>query len=482
LRRKDKDGIAKLCTAGCAKVTHFQHMQRICHVEHCLQCRETGIDRALCVSRHWRAGLRVLEALKRRYTGAEIFPCRLFILNTPSPTPDNSPCRIALVTPMLPVPHDPSSGRYIYEIALALSKVAQVKVFLEKLRYPRLPGIRPKTYFYGELDAHYTLEGIDVQALSYPGVPGLTRAINGRMAARVLLPQVRTFRPDIVLAYWVYPDGDAAVRVASALQVPCVVGALGSDIHVRSGVSNLLTRRVIARCQALLTVSEAMRQYTIKQFGGDPQRIHTIINGFNTAVFKPLAQSQARQALNLAHDEQLIVFVGRLVKEKGLAELLQAFNALAAEQPKLRLAVLGDGQMRTEFAAMVAASPHGQAVRILGAVSHAQVAQWIAASDLLTLPSWSEGYPNVVVEALACGRPVVATDVGGIPEIVDDSCGMLVPIKDAQALQQALAKTLAKPWDHDAIAARMRRTWDDVATDTLAICNTEITQFKQHRL
>jgi teichuronic acid biosynthesis glycosyltransferase TuaC len=410
----------------------------------------------------------------QRYTILRIFS-QLSDLNTLLSTPQQ--CRIALVTPMLPVPHDPSSGRYIYEIALALSKIAQVKVFLQKLRYPRLPGMRPKTYFYGELDNAYTLEGIDVKALSYPAVPGLTRAINGRMAARSLLPHVRDFRPDIILAYWVYPDGDAAVRVARALHVPCVVGALGSDIHVRSGVSDMLTRDVIAQCQALLTVSEAMRQYSITQFGGDPQRIHTIINGFNTAIFKPLQQTQARQALQLAQDEQLILFVGRLVREKGLVELLNAFSALAADNPKLRMAILGDGHMRAEFSNLVAASPHGQAVQVLGAVSHAQVAQWIAAADLLTLPSWSEGYPNVVVEALACGRPVVATQVGGIPEIVDDSCGMLVPVKDTTALQQALANTLARTWNHNAIAQRMQRTWDDVAAETLAVCRSEIAKF-----
>jgi teichuronic acid biosynthesis glycosyltransferase TuaC len=388
------------------------------------------------------------------------------------------PLNIALITPLLPVPHDPSSGRYIYEIALALSKHARVKVFLEKLRYPRLPGLRPKSYLYGELDRGYSIEGLDVQALSFSAIPGLTRAINGWSASRALLPHVQRFAPDVVLAYWVYPDGEAGLRVARHLRVPCVVGALGSDIHVRSGISERLTRRVIAQCDALIAVSETMRRYAIERFGAVPQRVHTITNGFNTSVFKVVPKSEARQELSVAADAKLIVFVGRLVREKGLVELLQAFEQLAQQDPQLRLAILGDGQMKAQLQEMIAASKHAAAISALGAVLHAQVARWIAAADLLTLPSWSEGYPNVVVEALACGRPVVATSVGGIPEIVDETSGILFPAKDAQALQDALQAALARPWDSAAIAARMRRTWDDVAQETLAICK-QLTAQKQ---
>ena len=89
---------------------------------------------------------------------------------------------------------------------------------------------------------------------------------------------------------------------------------------------------------------------------------------------------------------------------------------------------------------------------------------------MLTLPSWSEGYPNVVVEAIACGRPVVATTVGGTAEIVDADSGLLVPPKEATALEAALREALSREWNHAAMAARLRRSWDDVAVDTLAVC------------
>jgi len=118
----------------------------------------------------------------------------------------------------------------------------------------------------------------------------------------------------------------------------------------------------------------------------------------------------------------------------------------------------------------VASTGLTERVHLPGGQAPEQVAEWINAADVLTLPSWSEGYPNVVVEGVACGRPVVATDVGGTREILHADNGILVPPKNAEALATALRQALDQPWDRPAIAAAMSRTWDDVAVETLAVC------------
>ena len=97
------------------------------------------------------------------------------------------------------------------------------------------------------------------------------------------------------------------------------------------------------------------------------------------------------------------------------------------------------------------------------------VAIWMAAADLVTLPSYMEGCPNVVLEALASGRPVVATNVGGIPEIMSDECGCLVPPRDPVELTRALASVLDKTWDAETISAYRRRGWEAVASELLEI-------------
>lgn len=384
--------------------------------------------------------------------------------------------RIALVTPMLPVPHDQTRGRYIHETARSLSKLAEVKVFFQQSRYPKLPFIAPRSFIEGAVGADYQVDGIEVEAFTYPVFPIISRAINSRVSSRLLTPRMEAFKPDLVLAYWVYPDGHGALLSAQALGVPCVVGALGSDIHVRAGLNNTMTRRTIKGVDALLTVSEAMRQTAITDFGAQPGKVHTIVNGFNTSVFYPRPQAAMREKLGIGADEQLVIYVGRFVEAKGMRELITAFQRLGQANPRLSLALVGDGVMKDELLALIKSAGLEKRVYFPGGLSPEQVAEWISASDVLTLPSWSEGYPNVVVESVACGRPVVATDVGGTREILRDGNGVLVPPRDVDALCRGLQEALSKSWDHDGIAAAMRRTWDDVAVETLAVCEQVLQQ------
>lgn len=405
----------------------------------------------------------------------------------PSPTPIAAPVRqtrhedaiapmrrIALVTPILPVPHDRTRGRYIHETARALSRLATVRVFFPQVRYPqwpaRLSAMLPRSFIHGQVDGDYRLDGIDLESYTYPGLPGLSRATNGLVGARALVPRLRAFAPDLVLAYWVYPDGYAALRAARRLGVPCIVGARGSDIHVRSGINALMTRRTLAGADGVLTVSEAMRTTAIDRYGAPAEKVRTIVNGIDTGVFHPRDRAAMRARLGVPADARLVTYVGRFVESKGLLELFAAFAGIAGRDPAARLALVGDGVMRDQLPALL--QDHGLAsrVHVPGGLEPDAVGDWIGASDVLTLPSWSEGYPNVLVEAIACGCPVVATDVGGAREIVDETSGILVPARDVDALQRALASALARPWDHAAMAVSMRRGWHDVALDTLRAC------------
>ena len=383
--------------------------------------------------------------------------------------------KIALLTPILPVPFDVTRGRFIYEQARALSRIAHVRVFLQTASYPRLPWLRPRSYADGRVEsAQAQWEGLDVEAYSYPALPVITRRINGRVGASLLRPRLRRFDPDVVIAYWAYPEGLSGVRAAHALGKPCVIGVLGTDVLVRAGSLEALTRTALNEADAVASVSEDLRRVVTTRYGVAPDKVHTIVNGYNTSVFRPQAREACRAALGLRDEARLMVFVGRLIEAKGLRELLQAFDALATGHPNLELAIVGDGVMRETLHELARRSPAARRIHLPGGVAPEGVATWIGAGDLLTLPSWSEGYPNVVVEALACGRPVVASDVGGMREIVHAGNGLLVPARDAHALAQALERALSTAWDHDAIAAAMRRTWDDVARETLLLCESLI--------
>jgi teichuronic acid biosynthesis glycosyltransferase TuaC len=204
-------------------------------------------------------------------------------------------------------------------------------------------------------------------------------------------------------------------------------------------------------------------------YGADPRRVRVIANGCDAGIFRPQSRGAVRAALGIEPDARLVVYVGRLVAEKGLRELLAAAALLAAADPRLQFALVGEGPLRGELERWIAANP-GTRVRLPGAQAPADVARWMAASDLVTLPSYSEGHPNVLVEALACGRPVVATPVGGIPEVVDAASGVLVKPRDVPALVEGLHDALMRDWSETALAARFSRDWAQVAADTLRAC------------
>lgn len=381
--------------------------------------------------------------------------------------------RIQVVTSQFPIAGEPNRGRPILQTVRALARIATVQVLCPVAAYPR--WARPRSYLYRAPGPAGGVEDLDVRYLPYPALPAVSRPFNGAACARVLHGPVRAWAPDVVLSYWLYPDAYGALYAARRAGLPLVAGARGSDLRVRDALSRRLTRPVVRGAARLLVVSEDLGRVAGDAYGADPQRVRVIANGCDAAIFRPQDRHAARSALGIAADARLVVYVGRLVAEKGLRELLDATKALVPEDDNLQLVLVGDGPLRDELESRIAAHP-GANVSLAGAQGPADVARWMAASDLVTLPSYSEGHPNVLVEALACGRPVVATPVGGIPEVVDDASGLLVPARDAQALAAGLRDALARHWDEAALAARFSRGWDQVAADTLRACEEAVAE------
>jgi glycosyltransferase involved in cell wall biosynthesis len=378
--------------------------------------------------------------------------------------------RIAISTPAYPLPGDPTRGRYIYEIARCLGNLATVEVFFHTGRYPRHRWLQPRTYVLTDITTDLSTEDVHVTSFDYPSLPLVSRMVNGYVSGRALLGHLRDFAPDVILGYWLYPEGFGAWRCSRSLGVPCVLGGLGTDIRARDGLTRWFTGRALRGASRSIMVSEEMRRLAIDRFQVPAERVHTIHNGVNTAVFHPRSQAALRSRLGLPDGARVIIYVGRFVATKGLRELLDAFTALAARRDDVHLVLVGDGVMRPELDTRVSAAPCRARIHMPGALQPSQVAEWIGAADLLCLPSYSEGHPNVVVEALACGRPVVATDVGGTPEIINGDNGIMVPPRDSAALEAALAAVLDGSWNHAAIAAAWSRGWDEVAAATLEVC------------
>jgi len=374
--------------------------------------------------------------------------------------------RIAVVTPMFPTSARPYHGSPILHTVMALQKLADVEVFCPITAYPRW---HPMSRFT-PTDLSYSPPGVRTTYFEYPAIPVITRPWNASNCARRLLPHLRQAHADLILAYYLQPEGYAAVMVGEDLGLPVVVGARGSDLHdIQDPFARRAARLTLRRASFILTVSEDLRRRAL-DLGGTPERVRTIHNGCDRTVFRPADRAAARAELGVEPDAQLVLFVGWLAELKGVRELCAAAQTMLPTHPRLQVAFIGEGTLQEELRQKFSQSEWSGHARLLGTRRAPEVARWLAASDLLCLPSYKEGCPNVVLEALSCGRSVVASDVGGIPELLDETSGILVPPGNPQALQEALSNALERSWNEAGIAARLGRSWDDVARETLEAC------------
>jgi glycosyltransferase involved in cell wall biosynthesis len=375
--------------------------------------------------------------------------------------------RIAVITRYFPSSAEPAQGRSLYQTLRVLAREADVRVFYPNASYPSL--LKPRSRSYGRLDASYSPPDVRASYHDYPALPGLSRPLNGWNAARVLLPAVRAFAPDLLFGCFLYPEGHAAVRIGKALALPVVVMGIGSDINrIGDPISAMQTRAVLREADYVVTVSGDLREKAVAR-GARPEKARAVLNGCDLSVFHLSDRAEARRNLGIDPDAEAVVYVGRMDVRKGLRELVAAAAALGKERARLRVYLVGEGPDKPRILSAIQASGAAGYIHALPGCAFDEVAAWMAAADLVTLPSYMEGCPNVVLEALASGRPVVATNVGGIPEILSPECGRLVPPRDSRALAQALAAVLDRSWDAAAISARGSRSWETVAAELLEV-------------
>jgi teichuronic acid biosynthesis glycosyltransferase TuaC len=256
-------------------------------------------------------------------------------------------------------------------------------------------------------------------------------------------------KPDIIHAHFAYPGGVAGIHLARRWNVPVVLTLHGDDVNVHPGQYPRLARALrfgVSHADNVIAVSEALADRTARLTGRRPIVAPL---GINPRVFAPTPDRlEARRALGLPADRWIILHLGRLVEEKGIRDLLKAITLLNA------LKSLG---------LFVGAGPLADAVRsapgcsVVGVQPNERVSLFMRAADVFVLPSYSEGMPTVLVEAGATGLPVVATAVGGIPELLAGERGWIVPARDANALAGAMRAVLGNPAEGAARAERLRR-------------------------
>ena len=316
------------------------------------------------------------------------------------------------------------------------------------------------------------MPGVIAEVVRFPAVPILTRPINAVTCSLALRSRLRRWRPDIILAFFAYPQGCASVWIGRRLGIPVVVGLRGSDIRRIFGL--LVERQVkwtVRNAAAVTGVSRDLVRRAIG-LGANPARAATILNGVRREVFHPKNRATIRNKLNIPATQEVVLFVGRLVSLKGFGDLLHAVASLAPVRDSLRIVCVGYGPMELEWRQTAKDLGIAGRVSFLGAKTPSEISDWLSAADLLCLPSHSEGTPNVILEAQACGCPVVATDVGGIPDVVGSESGILVSPGAPEQLAAAISSVFDTTGKDRTATQRVPREWADVARETLALCTS----------
>ncbi len=395
-------------------------------------------------------------------------------VETMSSTPDTkAPRRLRVLISSGIFPNRVLGNRGIYNLkaATALARYCDVEVVAP---VPYLPSfLRARGYeWYAEVPRRDRIAGFDVEYPRYFVTPKVGRSLHGfllyasvRRHYRALLSR---FAPDVILGYFAYPYGFANVLHGKAAGVPVVTFCRGSDIHsiARKPAQARLIAWALRRSAKVFAVSESLKADVVA-LGVDRAHVVVIPNGIELERFARVSRDVARARLGFSDQRKLVVCVSRLSHEKGVDVLLDAVAHIKTSDA--RVVIVGDGPEESALKSRAQRAGIVDRVLFAGARPHDDVPIWIAAADVAVLSSRKEGYPNAVVEYLACGRPVVATRVGGVPEILTSpAVGTMVEPENPPALAAALDDALARSWDEEALARAGRsRDWDAVAREML---------------
>lgn len=329
------------------------------------------------------------------------------------------------------------SGSFVHNQTRFLTELCSPRVVAPRPWFP-LPGCG-RWSRYRDLPAQEHMDGIDVQRPPYVTLP--RRVLLGRAWPSYLraLERVAGAVPDVIHAHVGYPDGRACVEYGRRVGRPVVVTVHGHDLKdlaVHRDSWRKLVRDGLVGADAVIAVSGELAQRA-RDLGVEEQRLWQIPNGVDCELFQPGTRTPGQ-------DGWRFVYSGRYDPAKGLEELLLAMAGLRAQGRDVHLDLVGGGvtDLTQHYPARAAELGLGDCVRFVDEVPWQQMPAMLAAADVFVLPSYSEGLPLSLLEAFACGLPVVTTRCGGPEEVVDPSVGRLLEPRDAVGLQKAMADTL----------------------------------------
>jgi glycosyltransferase involved in cell wall biosynthesis len=393
--------------------------------------------------------------------------------------------KVLVLSRMYPRKGYPSSGIFIHQQVKAL-KAAGIDI---RVCAP-LPWLPPKVFgfkrqreFYeGKLYGEF--EGIPVYHPRYFNPPGRFfypySGYSCYLGIRSFVKKLyQEFPFDIIHSYALVPSGYCGNLLAKDFKVASICSVLGGDINkapFENKLSFLVTKKCLKNVQQIISVSEDLKRKTL-EIEPSTNKIKTIYNGVNLEIFNDKKQGMGDEEVQKdSLNSKYILFVGRISEAKGAFDLIEAFAELKDEYKDLSLVMIGERVQSKEFDILIRKYNLEKRVFSTGIIPYDEIPKWVNNCEMFVLPSYSEGVPNSVMEAMASGKPVIATRVGGIPEIITDKkTGLLVEVKDVLNLKRLIILLLNDELLRKEIGEEARRfvldnfTWEGNATEIIKL-------------
>ena len=352
--------------------------------------------------------------------------------------------KLLVFTSLFPNKVKPDLGIFIKKrmFAYARRNGCEIEVVAPVPYYPDLKCLSRYQY-YSQVPRYELMEGINVYHPRYPMIPKISMRIHGQLmylGVKQFISELHKKKNfDLIDGHFIYPDGKAAVLLGELLNLPVVLSARGSDINeyldypkIKYQIAQTLhkSNHVISVCQALKEM--------MTRLGIESRKISVIPNGVDTGRFYPMDKYEAQKKLKIDSNQRIILSVGGLIPRKGHELTIQAIARMIQVRPESRLYIIGSGPEKHRLMSLIHELKLQSSVFLVGQVPNDELVHWYNAADVFCLATRSEGSPNVVMEALSCGCPVIASVSVTSPEPLGLSamCSALRPPPLLQSTQK----------------------------------------------
>ena len=382
---------------------------------------------------------------------------------------------------LFPNPEQPNHGLFVFNRLNALARYVTIKVINPIPCFPLFTRLKRYRVFE-QIPYRTTLGNLEVYHPRFFSVPKVCKGIEiltyHHAVMGVLKRDLTNYPFNLVDLHWTFPDLPSGSRIAQLRKIPLIATVRGLEaFHEQDpGIRKYVVKKCLRNVNRVVALSEKLRQVSIRAGVAEDQSI-VIRNGVDTQTFTYQSMQDARNRLNIASDERVILMVGSLIFVKGFDLVIKAIPAIRkALSIPVKLYILGSkgpaGDFSNNLFRLVKKLGLEDVVVFKGAVNNAELPDWYNAADVFCLASRSEGSPNVLTEALACGCPAVATDVGAVKEILscEPDLGICIPSESVDKLADALRDALALQNDRVLRAERFRKyDWDWCAQQVLGV-------------